>query len=72
MDFKWDESAKQYSLWCEVLPEARIGTMQEIEPGLWKCCPQWQAHFRFGVQYAEIRAGSKEEAAAIWLAVEST
>jgi hypothetical protein len=66
-DFIYDETGKAYHLWWDSFPEAALGTLREICIGEWECCPQWQAHFRLGLQYQVIHADSKEDAARVWL-----
>lgn len=64
--FIFDKESTEYSLWWEGFKH-RLGTLQEVAPGLWKCCPQWQAAECYGLQYREIKASSKEGAALAWL-----
>lgn len=66
-EFIYDETEQGYHLWWDSFPEAQLGTMRELVCGEWECCPQWQAHFRLGLQYQIISAATKEEAALLWL-----
>ena len=65
-NFIFDETTGEYSLWWDSF-EHKIGSLYEFIPGVWKCCPQWQAHYQLGLPYREIRADTKEGAARVWL-----
>ena len=65
--FIFDVAEEEYSLWWDGFPAARLGALKEFKPCMWKCCPQWQAHYRLGLQYVIIEAQTKEEVARLWL-----
>ena len=67
-NFIYDETEGAYHLWWDGFPEAKLGTMRQLCMNEWECCPQWQAHFRLGLQYRVMHADSKEAAALLWLA----
>ena len=66
-DFIYEEKEQKYALWWDSFPDAPLGTIRQLCIGEWECCPQWQAHFRLGLQYRVIRADTKEDAARQWL-----